>query len=160
MTITHKIIPHLWFDANAEAAVNFYLTLFPQSKITSTSRYGDGGPGPKGSVMSISFELNGQTFAAINGGPTFKFNEAVSFLIWCDTQAEIDALYDPLVAGGKAQPCGWVTDRFGLVWQINYAGIPDMMASGDAAAAGRTMQAMMTMKKIDVQRLKDAFAGK
>ncbi len=159
MAITHKIIPHLWFDANAEEAVNFYLTLFAHSKITAISRYGDAGPGPKGSVMSIGFELNGQAFAAINGGPTFKFNEAVSFLIWCETQAEIDALYDPLARGGTVQPCGWLKDRFGLVWQVNYAGIPDMMASGDTAAAARAMQAMMTMQKVDVQRLKDAFAG-
>ena len=159
MAIRHKIIPHLWFDTQAEAAVNFYLTLFADSRITQVARYGEAGPGPKGTVMSIGFELNGQTFAAINGGPVFKFNEAVSFLVWCDTQAEIDALYDKLVEGGAAQPCGWLKDRFGMVWQVNYAKLPGMLSSKDAAAATRAMKAMMTMKKINVRQLDEAFAG-
>jgi len=160
MAIKHKIIPHLWFDKNAEDAVNFYISLFDDSKITNVARYGDAGPGPKGSVMSISFVLNGQEFAAINGGPVFQFNEAISFLIWCDTQAEIDALWGKLADGGKPNQCGWVKDRFGLVWQVNYARLPGMLTGTDERAANRAMQAMMTMKKIDIRGLDDAFAGK
>jgi predicted 3-demethylubiquinone-9 3-methyltransferase (glyoxalase superfamily) len=159
MAIRHKIIPHLWFNDNAEEAVNFYLTLFADSRIIQVARYGESGPGPKGSVMSVSFELNGQTFAAINGGPQFKFNEAVSFLVWCDTQTEIDTLYDKLIEGGQAQACGWLKDRFGLVWQVNYARLPAMLTSRDSATAARAMQAMMSMKKIDARRLEEAFSG-
>jgi predicted 3-demethylubiquinone-9 3-methyltransferase (glyoxalase superfamily) len=129
MLIKHKIIPHLWFDDNAEAAVNFYVSLFDNSRIGKVARYGDAGPGPKGSVMSIGFELNGQEFAAVNGGPMFKFSEAVSFLIWCDTQDEIDALWGRLTDGGAPQQCGWLKDRFGLVWQVNYAGMPGMLSA-------------------------------
>ena len=147
MTIKQNIIPHLWFDSNAEEAVNYYLTLFADSKITRIARYGDAGPGPKGSVMSISFVLNGQEFAAINGGPQI--------------QAEIDELYGKLLAGGgKEQACGWVQDRFGPIWQVNYKRLPEMLDSGDSQAADRAFAAMMTMKKIDVQRLEDAYSGK
>ena len=160
MAIKHTIIPHLWFDTNAEEAVNFYVTLFENSKIGKVARYGDSGPGPKGRVMSIGFTLNGQEFAAINGGPYFQFNEAVSFLIWCDTQDEIDWLWDRLADGGAPSKCGWIKDRFGLVWQVNYAGLPSVLSGDDAAASGRAMKAMMAMKKIDVQALKDAYAGK
>jgi predicted 3-demethylubiquinone-9 3-methyltransferase (glyoxalase superfamily) len=160
MAIQHKIIPHLWFDKNAEDAVNFYVSIFDNSKIAKISRYGDAGPGPKGSVLSIGFQLSGQEFVAINGGPVFQFNEAVSFLIWCDTQAEIDALWDRLTDGGKPSQCGWLKDRFGLVWQINYSRMPDMLSATDERAANRAMRAMMAMKKIDVRRLDDAFAGK
>jgi predicted 3-demethylubiquinone-9 3-methyltransferase (glyoxalase superfamily) len=161
MTIKHPIIPHLWFDNNAEEAVNYYVSLFADSKITKVARYGDAGPGPKGSVMSISFVLNGQEFAAINGGPQFQHSAAMSLLIWCDSQAEIDELYGKLLAGGgKEQACGWVQDRFGPIWQVNYKRLPQMLDSGDAKAADRAFAAMMTMKKIDVQKLEDAFAGK
>jgi predicted 3-demethylubiquinone-9 3-methyltransferase (glyoxalase superfamily) len=161
MTIKHKIIPHLWFDNNAEEAVNYYISLFADSKITKVARYGDAGPGPKGSVMSVSFVLNGQEFAAINGGPQFQHSAAMSLLIWCDSQAEIDELYGKLLAGGgKEQACGWVQDRFGPIWQVNYKRLPEMLDSGDAKAADRAFAAMMTMKKIDVQKLEDAFAGK
>jgi len=160
MTIQHKIIPHLWFDSNAEEAVNYYLSLFANSKITRIARYGDVGPGPKDSVMSISFVLNGQEFAAINGGPQFKHSAAMSLLIWCDNQAEIDELYGKLLAGGgKEQNCGWVQDRFGPIWQVNYKRLPEMLDSPDSAAANRAMQAMMSMKKIDARKLEDAFAG-
>jgi predicted 3-demethylubiquinone-9 3-methyltransferase (glyoxalase superfamily) len=155
MLIERKITPHLWFDTQAEEAVNFYVSLFANSSIGKLSRYGDAGPGPKGSVMSIGFTLNGQDFAAINGGPMFKFTPAVSFLVWCETQEEIDSLYDQLLEGGQAQQCGWVTDRFGLVWQVNYAGIPGLMTGPNASKA---MGAMMKMKKIDIQQLKDAAA--
>ena len=159
MKIARKIIPHLWFNTNAEEAVNFYVSLFADSSVGKVARYGDTGPGPKGQVMSIGFTLNGQEFAAINGGPMFQFNEAVSFLIWCETQEEIDALYDRLLDGGKPQQCGWLRDRFGLVWQVNYAGMPGMLSGPDAAATARAMQAMMGMQKINVQKLKDAYAG-
>ena len=161
MTINQKIIPHLWFDNNAEEAVNHYVSLFANSKITKIARYGDAGPGPKGSVMSISFVLNGQEFAAINGGPQFQHSAAMSLLIWCDTQAEIDELYGKLLAdGGKEQACGWVQDRFGPIWQVNYKRMPEMIGSGEGAAATRVMRAMMAMKKINVQKLEDAYAGK
>jgi len=161
MTIKQNIIPHLWFDSNAEEAVNYYLTLFADSKITRMARYGDAGPGPKGSVMSISFVLNGQEFAAINGGPQFHHSAAMSLLVWCDSQAEIDELYGKLLAGGgKEQACGWVQDRFGPIWQVNYKRLPEMLDSGDSQAADRAFAAMMTMKKIDVQRLEDAYSGK
>ena len=161
MTINQKIIPHLWFNNNAEEAVNYYVSLFANSKITNIARYGDAGPGPKGSVMSIGFILNGQEFAAINGGPQFTHSAASSLLIWCDTQAEIDELYGKLLAGGGTeQACGWVQDRFGPIWQVNYKRMPEMIGSGETPAANRVMQAMMTMKKIDVQKLEDAYAGK
>ena len=160
MTISQKIIPHLWFNNNAEEAVNYYVSLFANSKITNIARYGDAGPGPKGSVMSIGFILNGQEFAAINGGPQFKHSAAVSLMVWCDSQAEIDELYGKLLAGGgKEQACGWVQDRFGPIWQVNYKRLPEMLDSPDSAAANRAMQAMMSMKKIDARKLEDAFAG-
>ena len=160
MTINQKIIPHLWFNNNAEEAVNYYVSLFANSKITNIARYGDAGPGPKGSVMSIGFFLNGQEFAAINGGPQFHHSAAMSLLIWCDSQAEIDELYGKLLAGGgKEQACGWVQDRFGPIWQVNYKRLPEMLDSPDSAAANRAMQAMMSMKKIDARKLEDAFAG-
>jgi predicted 3-demethylubiquinone-9 3-methyltransferase (glyoxalase superfamily) len=160
MTIKHTIIPHLWFDSNAEEAINFYVSLFADSKITNIARYGDAGPGPKGTVMSISFILNGQEFAAINGGPQFQHSAAMSLMVWCDNQAEIDDLYGKLLAGGgKEQACGWVQDRFGPIWQVNYKRLPEMLKS-DAAAADRVFRAMMQMKKIDVKKLEDAFAGK
>jgi predicted 3-demethylubiquinone-9 3-methyltransferase (glyoxalase superfamily) len=161
MTINQKIITHLWFDNNAEEAVNFYITLFPNSKITNIARYGDAGPGPKGGVMSIAFVLNGQEFAAINGGPQFQHSAAASLLVWCDTQAEIDELYGKLLAGGgKEHACGWVQDRFGPIWQVNYKRMPAMLGDGGSEAAARTMRAMMGMKKIDVKALDDAYAGK
>jgi len=161
MTINQKIIPHLWFNNNAEEAVNYYVSLFANSKITNIARYGDAGPGPKGSVMSIGFILNGQEFAAINGGPQFQHSAASSLLIWCDTQAEIDELYGKLLAGGgKEQACGWVQDRFGPIWQVNYKRMPEMIGSGEGEASTRVMKAMMTMKKIDVQKLENAYAGK
>ena len=161
MTINQKIIPHLWFDNNAEEAVNYYVSLFVNSKITKIARYGDAGPGPKGSVMSVGFVLNGQEFAAINGGPQFQHSAAMSLLIWCDSQAEIDELYGKLLAGGgKEQACGWVQDRFGPIWQVNYKRLPEMIGSGEGEAANRAFGAMMTMKKIDVQKLEDAYAGK
>jgi predicted 3-demethylubiquinone-9 3-methyltransferase (glyoxalase superfamily) len=160
MASLHKITPHLWFDANAEEAAKFYVSIFENSRILSLSRYGDAGPGPKGSVMAVGFELQGQPFAAINGGPPFKFSEAISFLIWCDSQKEIDRLWTQLLQSGKEQPCGWLKDKFGLSWQVNYARIPEMMSDPDPARSSRVMKAMLQMTKIDVQQLEDAFNGR
>lgn len=154
-----RIVPHLWFDNNAEEAVNFYISVFENSKITDVSRYGDAGPGLKGSVMAMGFELEGQNFAAINGGPWAKFNGTVSFLVHCETQDEIDHYYDKLVEGGQQQPCGWLTDRFGLVWQVTYIRMPKMLTDSDSARAHRVMQAMFSMKKIHIAELDAAYAG-
>ncbi|MCC2613351.1 VOC family protein [Neorhizobium petrolearium] len=156
----HKIVPHLWFEDNAEEAVNFYVSIFENSRVTDVSRYGEAGPRPKGSVLAMAFELEGQSFAAINGGPWARFNGAVSFLVHCETQKEIDCYYDKLVEGGQQQPCGWLTDRFGLVWQVNYARLPMMLTDRDAIRANRVMEAMMKMKKIDIARLEEAYEGK
>jgi predicted 3-demethylubiquinone-9 3-methyltransferase (glyoxalase superfamily) len=150
MTIK-SITPFLWFDTQAEDAANFYVSLFPDSKITHVSRYGDAGPGPKGSAMVVAFELMGRRFTALNGGPHQKLNEAFSLLVDCTEQAEIDRLWEALT--DKPNVCGWTKDRFGLSWQINYAGLPGLMTGPNA---GKVMGAMMGMAKIDIQGLKDA----
>ena len=152
MTIT-SITPFLWFDTQAEDAANFYVSLFPNSKINQVSRYGDAGPGPKGGVMVVNFALNGQSFTALNGGPNYKLTSAFSLFVNCTEQAEIDRLWAAL--GAKPNVCGWTTDKFGLTWQINYAGIAKLMTG---SKAGKVMGAMMEMKKIDIQALKDAAA--
>ncbi|HWM62021.1 MAG TPA: VOC family protein [Rhizomicrobium sp.] len=150
MTIK-SITPFLWFDTQAEDAANYYVSLFPGSKIKQVSRYGDAGPGPKGSVMVVSFELTGQSFFAMNGGPNYKLTSAFSLMVNCTEQAEIDRLWEAL--GATPNVCGWTTDKFGLTWQVNYAGWPALMAGPNAAKA---MAAMMGMKKINIQALKDA----
>lgn len=150
MTIK-SITPFLWFDTQAEDAANYYVSLFPHSKIKQVSRYGDAGPGPKGSVMVVGFELNGQSFTALNGGPIYQLSEAFSLLVNCTEQADIDRLWDALSATPNV--CGWTKDKFGLSWQINYAGLADLMTGPNA---GKVMGAMMGMKKIDIQALKDA----
>jgi predicted 3-demethylubiquinone-9 3-methyltransferase (glyoxalase superfamily) len=157
MTI-QRITPFLWYDTQAEDAAKLYVSIFPNSRITHVSRYGDAGPGPKGSAMVVGFELEGQLFTALNGGPTYKLSEAFSLLVECTEQADIDRLWSALGDGGKYNVCGWLKDRFGLSWQINYAGLPDLM-SGDPARAARVMGAMMKMQKVDIQALKDAAAG-
>jgi predicted 3-demethylubiquinone-9 3-methyltransferase (glyoxalase superfamily) len=158
MAIQQKITPYLWFDSNAEEAVTFYTSIFKDSRIVTRSRYGDSGPRPKGSIMAIAFRLEGQNFVAINGGPHFKLNEAVSFYIGCETQEEIDGLWDKLLAGGgEVQACGWLKDRFGLSWQINYAGLQDMMTDAPPERADKVMQALLKMKKVDIRLLKDAY---
>lgn len=154
-----KITPHLWFDSNAEEAVDFYVSLFDNSRILRVARYGEAGPGTPGTVMVVEFELEGQRFVAINGGPHITFNEAVSFLVNCDTQEEIDRLWDALTDGGQIQQCGWLKDRFGLSWQVNYAGLSDMMTDEDADKSARAMRAMLQMKKIDIAALKQAHEG-
>jgi predicted 3-demethylubiquinone-9 3-methyltransferase (glyoxalase superfamily) len=159
MAIQQKITPFLWFDANAEEAMGFYTSIFKDSRIVTRSRYGDTGPGPKGSIMAVAFKLEGQDFVTINGGPHFKFSEAISLYVNCETQDDIDRLWNTLVAGGEEHDCGWLKDRYGLSWPVNYAGLQDMMADSHADRADRVMTAMLKMKKIDIQRLKDAYDG-
>jgi predicted 3-demethylubiquinone-9 3-methyltransferase (glyoxalase superfamily) len=157
MTI-QRITPFLWFDTQAEDAAKLYVSIFANSRITHLSRYGDAGPGPKGSVMVVSFELEGQRFTALNGGPNFRLSEAFSLLVECTEQADVDRLWSVLGDGGSYNVCGWLKDRYGLSWQINYAGLPDLI-SGDPARAGRVMGAMMKMQKVDIQALEDAAAA-
>jgi len=155
-----KITPFLTFNDKAEEAVKLYTSTFKNSRILDTTRYGDGAPMPKGTVMTLEFELDGRPFIALNGGPHFKFSEAVSLSVDCDTQAEIDEYSDKLIAGGGEQgPCGWVTDRFGLSWQINPTILSKMLSDKDPAKAGRAMQAMLQMRKLDIAALKRAFEG-
>jgi predicted 3-demethylubiquinone-9 3-methyltransferase (glyoxalase superfamily) len=152
-----RITPFLWYDSNAEDAAKLYISLFRNSRITHVSRYGDSGHGPKGGVMVVAFELEGQRFTALNGGPSQKLSEAFSLLVECTEQADIDRLWTALGEGGSYHVCGWLKDRFGLSWQINYAGLPDLM-TGDSEKAGRVMGAMLTMQKVDIQALKNAAA--
>lgn len=154
-----KITPFLWFDANAEEAVNFYLSIFRNSKILNVARCGEAGPGPKGSVLTVQFQLEGQQFIALNGGPNFKFNEAVSFTVSCETQSEIDEMWEKLSEGGEKGNCGWLKDRFGLSWQVNPPILGEMLQDKDAEKARRVMEAMMQMDKIDIQTLKHAYEG-
>jgi len=154
-----KITPFLWFDGNAEEAVNFYTSIFPKSKIVSVSRHGDAGPGPKGTVMVMTFELEGQQFMALNGGPQFKFTPAISLLVRCKTQAEVDRYWDQLSAGGQTIECGWLQDKFGVSWQIVPTVLFEMMADKDPKKADRVMSAMMEMKKLDIAGLKRAYEG-
>ena len=153
-----KITPFLWFDNQAEEAVNFYTSIFPNSKILNMSRYGDGGPGPAGSVMSATFELDGQEFQALNGGPLYKFTEAISLFVSCKTQAEVDTLWNKLTEGGEEGPCGWLKDKFGLSWQIIPTALGELLGDPDPAKAQNVMKAMLQMKKIEVDKLKQAYA--
>ncbi len=155
-----KISPFLWFDGNAEEAANFYVSIFKNSKILNISRYADSGPGPKGSVMVVKFQLNGQEFMALNGGPAFKFTEAISFLVNCETQQEVDDLWEKLTAGGKEIQCGWLKDKYGLAWQIVPTNLGELMADKDPKKAARVMRAMMQMIKIDINKLQQAYDQK
>ena len=151
----NKITPFLWFDDKAEAAMNFYVSIFKNSKAGSVTRYGDAGPGPKGTVMSATFQLDGQDFFALNGGPLFKFTEAISFFVNCETQEEVDELWEKLTAGGGTpQRCGWLKDKYGLSWQIIPKALGEMLGDKDSQKSQRVMQAMLQMDKIDIQRLK------
>ena len=152
-----KITPFLWFDNNAEEAVNFYVSLFADSKINNITRYGEGGPGPEGQVMTASFELHGQEFMALNGGPHFTFSPAISFFVNCETQEEVDELWDKLLKGGEAQQCGWITDRFGVTWQIIPSALGELLGDPDPAKSQRVMTAMLQMVKIDIQGLQRAY---
>ncbi len=154
-----KITPFLWFDNQAEEAAHFYTSIFKNSKIGTISRYGDAGPGPKGSVMVITFELDGQEFMALNGGPIFKFTPATSFLINCETQEEVDELWDKLSEGGRKDRCGWLQDKYGLSWQIVPTVLGKLMSDPDPEKASRVVRAMLQMEKLDIQRLQQAYQG-
>jgi predicted 3-demethylubiquinone-9 3-methyltransferase (glyoxalase superfamily) len=155
-----KVTPMLWFDTEAEEAAKFYVSVFKNSKMGSISRYGEGMPGRKGSVMTVSFEIEGQAFTALNGGPQFKFTEAISLVVNCETQTEIDYYWDKLTAGGgKEVECGWLKDKFGLSWQIVPAVVFDLIKQSDQKKSDRVMQAVMQMKKLDIAALQRAAAG-
>jgi predicted 3-demethylubiquinone-9 3-methyltransferase (glyoxalase superfamily) len=154
-----KITTFLWFDQNAEEAANHYVSIFKNSKILNIARYGDAGPGPKGSVMTVHFELEGQEFIALNGGPHFQFTEAISLLVSCDSQKEVDELWAELVAGGEESQCGWLKDKYGLSWQVVPRALSEMLTDRDPAKSKRVMEAMLQMKKIDLGRLERAYRG-
>jgi predicted 3-demethylubiquinone-9 3-methyltransferase (glyoxalase superfamily) len=152
-----KITPFLWFDGKAEEAMNFYVSVFKNSKVVKVSRYGEGGPVPKGTVMSATFQLEGQDFFALNGGPQFTFTPAISLFVNCETQQEVDELWDKLSDGGKKERCGWLKDKYGLSWQIIPSALGKLMGDKDPAKSHRVMMAMMQMDKIDIQRLQEAY---
>ena len=155
-----KITPFLWFDGKAEEAMNFYISIFKSSKVVSITRYGDAGPGPKGSVMTENFQLNGQEFIALNGGPHFKFTEAVSFVVNCETQQEVDEFWEKLSEGGEESQCGWLKDKYGLSWQIVPKILGELLQDKDPEKAKKVMGAMLQMKKIDIKKLKQAYEQK
>ena len=152
-----KITPFLWFNNNAEEAANFYVSIFKNSKISSVSRYGEGSPGTPGVVMTIAFQLEGQELMALNGGPEFKFTEAISFFVSCKTQDEVDELWEKLSQGGEQGPCGWLKDKFGLSWQIVPTILNELLSASDPAKSQRVMKAMLQMSKIDIAGLKQAY---
>jgi predicted 3-demethylubiquinone-9 3-methyltransferase (glyoxalase superfamily) len=154
-----KISPFLWFDNEAEEAMNFYVSVFKNSKVGNLTRYGDAGPGPKGSVMTASFELEGQQFTALNGGPHFKFTEAISFFVNCETQEEVDELWAKLSEGAQTQQCGWLKDKFGLSWQIIPSVLIELMNDPDPQKSRRVTEAMLRMTKIDIAKLRQAYEG-
>jgi predicted 3-demethylubiquinone-9 3-methyltransferase (glyoxalase superfamily) len=154
-----KISPFLWFDNQAEEAANFYVSVFPNSKIVNISRYGEAGPGPEGSVMTVTFELDGLEIIALNGGPEFQFTEAISLSVDCKTQEEVDRYWKELSAGGSEGPCGWLKDKYGLSWQINPTILSEMLDDPDPKRAKRVMEAMLKMSKIEIEGLKQAYDG-
>jgi predicted 3-demethylubiquinone-9 3-methyltransferase (glyoxalase superfamily) len=154
-----NITPYLWFDTEGEEAARFYTSIFPNSRILEVARYGSAGPRPEGTVMTVSFELDGKRFVALNGGPDFAFNEAVSFLVDCETQEEVDSYWNTLSEGGEHGPCGWLKDRFGLSWQIIPTALPRLLGDPDRKKAQRVMAAMLKMGKIDVAELERAAAA-
>lgn len=151
------ITPFLWFDGNAEEAMNFYVSIFRNSKVVRVSRNGDGGPGPKGTVMSATFQLDGQEFHALNGGPKYSFTPAISFFVNVETQQEVDELWDKLSAGGAKSRCGWLKDKFGLSWQIIPSTLGKLLQDKDPVKSRRVMQAMLQMDKIDIRKLQQAY---
>jgi predicted 3-demethylubiquinone-9 3-methyltransferase (glyoxalase superfamily) len=163
MHLGNKLVPCLWFDGQAEEAARFYASIFPDSKIGKISHYTEAGREvhgqPPGSVMTVAFELAGQSFTGLNGGPHFKFNEAISFQVHCDSQAEVDHFWSRLSEGGQEVQCGWLKDKFGLSWQIIPTAMSELFADADPARAARAMQAMLNMKKLDINELKRAAAG-
>ena len=152
-----KITPFLWFDGKAEEAMKFYVSTFKNSKVLGVSRCGEAGPGPKGNVMTVRFELDGQEFIGLNGGPQFKFTEAVSFSVDCKTQKEVDELWEKLSEGGEQGPCGWLKDKYGLSWQIVPSILGKLLGDKDPAKANRVMKAMLQMKKLDIAGLQKAY---
>lgn len=155
-----KITPFLWFNDKAEEAMNFYISIFKQSKPCRISRYGDAGPGPKGSVMCASFEICGQEFIALNGGPHFTFTPAVSFMVNCETQEEVDEFWEKLSEGGEKSQCGWLKDKFGLSWQVVPTVLNELMSDPDPERTGRVMKAILQMGKIEIKKLQEAYASK
>ncbi len=160
MIARQKITPFLWFDNQAEEAANFYVSIFKNSRVTGIDRYGEAGPLPKGTVMTASFELEGQGFIALNGGPEFKFTEAISLFVNCETQAEVDELWAKLSAGGEEGPCGWLKDKYGLSWQIVPTILHELLGDPDPEKSQRVMKAMLQMKKLDINMLKQAYMQK
>ena len=159
-TTAQKITPFLWYDNQAEEAANLYCSIFKNSKVGSVVRYGDAGPGPKGTVMIVTFQLAGQEFTALNGGPRFKFTEAISFVVNCETQEEIDHFWEKLTAdGGQESMCGWLKDKFGLSWQVIPKALPEMLMDGNSETAQRVMRSMLQMRKIDIAALRRAQAA-
>lgn len=154
------INPFLWFDTEAEEAAGFYTSLFPNSKILTITRYGEAGPGEAGSVMTVDFTLNGHEFIALNGGPEFKFTEAISFLVSCETQEEVDELWETLSEGGEQGPCGWLKDRYGLSWQVVPTVLSELLSDPDPERSQRVMKAMMEMGKIEIEPLQRAYEGR
>ena len=154
-----KIVPNLWFDTEAEEAADFYLSVFDNSRIVNITRYTEAGPRPAGMVMTVEFELNGQQFVGINGGPQFKFDEAVSFQITCETQEEVDYYWERLSEGGEEGPCGWLKDRYGLSWQVVPTGMEELFADPDPERAKRAIEAMLQMRKLDIDALRRAADG-
>jgi predicted 3-demethylubiquinone-9 3-methyltransferase (glyoxalase superfamily) len=153
-----KLTPCLWFDTEGEEAATFYTSVFPNSRIVDIARYGSAGPRPEGTVMTVDFELDGQPFLALNGGPEFTFSEAISFQVDCKNQEEVDSFWNQLSAGGEEGPCGWLKDKFGLSWQIVPTRLPELLGDPDRAKSQRVMQAMLQMKKIDIDGLERAAA--
>ena len=156
ITTPQKIMPCLWFDSEGEDAASLYTSVFEDSRITNITRYGEAGPRPEGTVMTVDFELAGQKFVALNGGPDFKFTEAVSFQVSCETQDEVDRFWHLLSEGGEEGPCGWLKDRFGLSWQIVPTALGELLSDPDAGRSQRAMQAMLQMGKIDIETLRQA----
>jgi predicted 3-demethylubiquinone-9 3-methyltransferase (glyoxalase superfamily) len=157
--MSQKITPNLWFDTEAEEAAGFYTSVFPNSRIVNATRYTEAGPRPAGMVMTVEFELDGQRFVAINGGPRFTFDEAISFQITCETQDDVDAYWEQLSHGGEEGPCGWLKDRYGLSWQVVSSGMEQLLADPDPQRAQRAVQAMLQMGKLDIGALRDAADG-
>jgi predicted 3-demethylubiquinone-9 3-methyltransferase (glyoxalase superfamily) len=155
-----KITPFLWFDGRAQEAADFYTGIFENARVTDVMRYGDAGPGPKGAILSATFELEGQSFVALNGGPTFTFSPAISFFVLCDSQDEIDHFWEKLSDGGKLMQCGWLTDKFGVTWQIVPRVLQPMLQDEDRAKSKRVMEALMKMIKLDIGALTRAYEGR
>jgi predicted 3-demethylubiquinone-9 3-methyltransferase (glyoxalase superfamily) len=155
----NKITPFLWYDNNAEEAMNYYVSIFKNSKVLSVTRNQEGGPGTPGTILTASFELDGQEFIALNGGPHFKFTEAVSFSVNCETQEEVDEMWEKLSEGGEKGRCGWLKDKFGLSWQVNPTVLGEMLRDKDPEKAKRVMQAMLQMDRFDIRALKEAYDG-